>query len=252
MNMMRHTRESIYNTSLRRSTEPFLNRLRSLVALTDKEEQFVEALSSDFHSFPPGTQIFCKADAAVRPWIVASGWACRFRTLPDGRRQIISFFLPGETIGVLDLQHPAAQCAIAAITDLELLSATSLVEALNHVDGAMPNIIEAFRKEPIQRRAQQLDHILRLGRLTALERTTHLLLELDDRMANAGLAHNDRFPLPLTQLQLGEALGLSLVHVNRTIQQLRRDGLIELKSGLVSLLDRARMEVLCHYTKIVL
>ena len=70
-------------------------------------------------------------------------------------------------------------------------------------------------------------------------------------MTVAGLAHDGRFSLPLTQLQLGEALGLSLVHVNRTVQQLRRDGLIELKSGFGCILDRQRMELLCDYRKIV-
>ena len=69
------------------------------------------SLQSDRHILPMGTQIYNEGDAAVRPWIVASGWACRLRTLPDGRRQIISFFLPGDSIGILELQHPAAQCA---------------------------------------------------------------------------------------------------------------------------------------------
>jgi CRP-like cAMP-binding protein len=249
--MMRHRQEIIDSSYFRHLTAPFLHRLRSLVGLTDREEQFVETLQFDLHSFTIGTQVYREGDPAVRPWIVASGWACRLRALPDGRRQIISFFLPGDTIGVLDLQHPAAQCTIVAITDLELLSAAKLVEMLSNVDPAMPNIVEAFRKEPIRRRAQQLDHILRLGRLTALERTAHLFLELSDRMSVAGLGHNERFPLPLTQSQLGEALGLSLVHVNRTMQQLRREGLIELKSGWASILDRERMELLCDYRKIM-
>jgi CRP-like cAMP-binding protein len=71
-------------------------------------------------------------------------------------------------------------------------------------------------------------------------------------MSTAGLAQTDRFPLPLTQSQMGEALGLSLVHVNRTMQQLRRDGLVELRSGWASIPNRQRMELLCDYRTIVL
>ena len=248
---MQHRQDIGDSAYLRRSTAPFVNWLKSWGRPTDKEEQFAETLQSDLHAFAAGTQVYREGDAAVRPWIVASGWACRVRTLLDGRRQIISFFLPGDSIGVLDIQHPAAQCTIVAITDLELLNAARVVETIASPDASMPNVIEAFRKEPIRRRARQLDHILRLGRLTALERTAHLLLELNDRMSVAGLAHNDRFALPLTQSQLGETLGLSLVHVNRTMQQLRRDGLIELKSGWATILDRERMELLCDYRKVV-
>jgi CRP-like cAMP-binding protein len=80
----------------------------------------------------------------------------------------------------------------------------------------------------------------------------HLAAELHDRTRNAGLARNDRYPLPLTQSQFGEVPGVSLVHINRTMQQLRRDGLIELKSGWASILDRERMELLCDDRTIVL
>lgn len=229
---------------------PFLARLKTLVSLTEAETQFVVSLQSAPQHYAVGTQVYTEGDQRLRSWIVASGWACRLRTLPDGRRQIISIFLPGDTIGVNEILHPAAQCSITAITELQLLGASKLLEALENPHSGMPNLAEAFAKEAIRQRAQQIDHILRLGRLTARERTAHLFLELHDRMKNAGQATDGRSPVPLTQSQFGEALGLSLVHVNRTMQQLRRDGLIELKSGWVSILDRERMELLCDFRTI--
>src|SRR5262245_61421796 len=96
---MNRARAELLGTPRRTRTMPFLNRLRSLVTLTSQEEQFIESLQST-HSFPLGAQVYNEGDPVIRPWIVAAGWACRLRTLLDGRRQIISLFLPGDTIGV--------------------------------------------------------------------------------------------------------------------------------------------------------
>src|SRR4030095_7484845 len=98
---------------------------------------FIETLQSDLHAISMGTQLYREGEATVRPWIVAAGWACRLRALPDGGRQIISFFLPRDTIGIGELQHPVAQCTILAITNLELLSAQRLVDAMNGSDAAI-------------------------------------------------------------------------------------------------------------------
>jgi CRP-like cAMP-binding protein len=230
-------------------TAPFVRRVKSLVSPTPDEEHFLEMLHLPVHPFDAGTHVYTEGDSAVRPWIVGAGWACRLRVLPDGRRQIVGFFLPGDTIGLNELQHPAVQSTILAMTPLKLLNAGRLAEAIGRADETLRNIAQACRLELVCKQAQLLDHVMRLGRLTALERMAHLILELHDRMQDAGLAHDGRFALPLTQSQFGEALGLSLVHVNRTIQQLRRDRLIELRSGSVAILDRERLDLLCDYRR---
>ena len=226
-----------------------MSRLRSLVPLTPYEEQFIETLQLPPHAFEAGAYVHRGGDLDFTPWIVGAGWACRLRVLPDGRRQIVSFFLPGDTIGLSEVHHPAIQSTIVAMTDLKLLNCTRLAEAIDRADQNVPNVIQACRMSFIWMQARLLDQILRLGRLTALERMAHLLLELHYRMQDAGLAQDGKFPLPLTQSQFGEALGLSLVHVNRTLQQLRRDQLIELKPGRVAILDRDRLERLCDFRK---
>jgi CRP-like cAMP-binding protein len=230
-------------------TAPFLCRLKSLVPLTLHEEYFIEALQLPAHAFDAGAHVYTEGDGDLPPWIVGAGWACRLRVLPDGRRQIVTFFLPGDTIRLGDVQHPAIQYTILAMTDLKLLNATRLADAVARIDDSIVNIVQASRVGFIWSQAQLLDHVLRLGRLTALERMAHLVLELHYRMEDAGLAQDGRFPLPLTQSQFGEALGLSLVHVNRTLQQLRREQLIELKPGRIAILDRERLELLCDFRK---
>lgn len=230
-------------------TAPFLCRLKSLVPLTPREEYFLEALELPAHAFNAGGHVYAEGDGDLPPWIVGAGWACRLRVLPDGRRQIVTFFLPGDTIRLGDVDHPAIRSTILAMTDLTLLNASRLAEAVARADDSIANIVQACRVTFIWSQAQLLDHVLRLGRLTALERMAHLILELHYRMQDAGLAQDGRFPLPLTQSQFGEALGLSLVHVNRTLQQLRREQLIELKPGRIAILDRERLALLCDFRK---
>lgn len=230
-------------------TAPFVCRLKVLVPLTPYEEHFIEGLQLPAHTFDAGAHVYTEGDSDLPPWIVGAGWTCRLRVLPDGRRQIVTFFLPGDTIRLGDVHHPAIQSTILAMTDLKLLNATRLAEAVARADDSIANIVLACRTGFIWAQAQLLDHVLRLGRLTALERMAHLILELHYRMQDAGLAQDGRFPLPLTQSQFGEALGLSLVHVNRTLQQLRREQLIELKPGRIAILDRERLELLCDFRK---
>ncbi len=89
--------------------------------------------------------------------------------------------------------------------------------------------------------ANLLNQLLRIGRQSAYERVAHLILELRERLAMIGFAGTDTIPVPLTQEMLADALGLSIVHLNRTLQQLRREGLIQFKSGVMRLLQPDRV-----------
>ena len=112
-----------------------------------------------------------------------------------------------------------------------------------HDDGVASACVRAVGLEE----TRLFDHIVRLGRQSAFERVTHLLLELHERLAVVGLAFENRFPLPLTQEVLADALGLSIVHVNRTLQQLRRGGLIDTRAGWVTLRDHEQMASLANF-----
>lgn len=228
----------------RPAPEPVLARLNGLAPLAAADVLLVRGLSALREAHVAGAEL-AREGAPLRPRVILSGWAARTRMLPDGRRQIFAFLVPGDSLGLYAGREPVALSNCIALTRMESAPAAALVEAAAAAPGGA--LALSLGRAAATEDAQALGHMLRLGRQTALERTAHLFLELHGRLAAVGLADGPRFPLPLTQETLADALGLSIVHVNRTLQQLRRDRLIELKSGWIELLDRQAMVELADY-----
>jgi CRP-like cAMP-binding protein len=219
-------------------------RLKALARLTPPEEAVVAGLG-DWRWDPPGMELVHGAGRPT-PRVLVSGWAARFRDLPDGRRQIISLILPGDAIGLCRRPKPLALCPVMALTAIQTLDAAPLARAL--VDPAScPNLSAAVDIAAALDEAWLMDQVVRLGRLTAFERIAHLQLEIVTRLSTVGLASERQTPFPLTQEMLADVTGLSLVHVNRTLQQLRREKLIELSQGRLRILDIEAMRDLCDF-----
>jgi CRP-like cAMP-binding protein len=226
-----------------RSAHP-LSVLGALGAGQVTSAEKVRAFWRRIERYGPGVQVRQDLGApSERLLIIISGWACDMRILPDGRRQIFSFLLPGDTIearggGSIGIR------GVVALTRLEV------------VDSGRQLAAEADRREALiqalneaaQRTEQRLyDHIVRMGRLSAKERLIHLLLELCERLEKVGLVDCDTFKIPLTQEIFADALGLSVVHVNRTLKTLRKEGLVQIKCGSVTLFDRPKLaRVSCY------
>lgn len=224
-----------------RPIDPILRRLRHLGSPTEGELELLRSLADRRERHGPGEQLAAEG-GGVRPRFVVSGWACRQRLMPDGRRQIFSLLLPGDAIG---FRARPQLSSIVALTALETIDAGAVQDTIRR--GAAPGLARALTAAEFVEDALLLDHAVRLGRLTAFERVAHFMLELQRRLEIVGLGDHQRFPLPLTQEILADALGLSIVHVNRTLQQLRRAGLIELRSGVAILLQPEALAKLCDY-----
>lgn len=225
-----------------RPIDPILRRMRSLSPLSDSELDLLRGLGERRERHAPGEQLLAEGAMVPRPRFVISGWACRQRLMPDGRRQIFSLLLPGDSLGFGDRPSLAS---VVALTAMETADGAAVLEAARR--GSAPGLARAIAAASLMEDALLLDHAVRLGRLTAFERVAHFLLELQQRLEVSGLGDRQRFPLPLTQEILADALGLSIVHVNRTLQQLRRAGMIELRSGVAILLQPEAMAKLCDY-----
>ncbi|HTK36561.1 MAG TPA: Crp/Fnr family transcriptional regulator [Caulobacteraceae bacterium] len=220
----------------RRKIEPVLRRLNGLHPLNAAESELVDRLGAHAEEHRPGAELTAQGSSHPVPRLMLSGWACRQRLLPDGRRQIFGFVLPGDLISFYAQSRPLTQVSITALTRVETADASALKAAALD-GGAYPALARIMAATASQDEERLLDHVVRLGRHTAYERVAHLLLELRERLAAAGLGDDRRFPLPITQEALADALGLSVVHINRILQQLRRERLIEMRTGQVVLLD---------------
>jgi CRP-like cAMP-binding protein len=222
--------------------EPAFQRLAALAPLgADEIAALVDAAASS-QRVPAHREIVAEGQPAVRPSIVLSGWACRVRLFSDGRRQILSLLLPGDLIGMCRQREPLAATSIVALTAVTLCRAPAPREA-----AAGTGLAEAYLLSGALEEFYLFRHIARIGRLSAYERLLDWMLEVRERLALACLASDDRVPLPLTQEALADALGLTSVHVNRMLQLMRREGVIELTGGMVRLHDIQRLCQLVDY-----
>jgi CRP-like cAMP-binding protein len=169
------------------------------------------------------------------------------RIFPDGRRQIFEFILPGEIYGLCLRPQAVALSSAVALTAVTIADASPIGGAFANRQSEFPNLIAALYCTASLDELHLLNQLVRVGRQSAYERVAHLVLELRERLEAAGLAAGDTIPLPLTQEILADALGLSIVHLNRTLQQLRRDGLIAFKSGVLRLLAPGRLAEIADF-----
>ena len=163
--------------------------------------------------------------------LILSGWACEMRQLFDGRRQIFSFLIPGD-VCVIRSDWPRGGLSVVALTDVTCLD---IDEGKMKVGAAALSLARRVNE------ARRYEAAMRLGPLTAAERVIHLLIELWKRMQAAGLARGGSLTLPLTQRQLADALGLTLVNVSRTLRALRRQALITFRAGKLTLLQPEKL-----------
>lgn len=177
-------------------------------------------------------EFLCEGAPAGEPLIVLSGWAYRSRVLRDGRHQIFGFALPGDLLNLSHHGNAVAPAAVTALTEVQVCPAPQPVTG---------GIAAAFAARRALEEHYLLRQIARLGRMTARERLVDWLLEIRDRLAASGLTFGDSFALPTTQECIADTLGLTSIHVNRTLQTLRREGLIALRGGTITLCDPERL-----------
>jgi CRP-like cAMP-binding protein len=234
--------------SARRGEGAILNRMRALGPVSPDVVALIESLQAA-QTLKAGAELIGERDLANKPRLLIAGWAARARWLPDGRRQIVSLVLPGEALGVCLRPGPLVLCTTVALTTVQVFDAAPVQRAILDPDPQWFGLRDLTHISASLDEAYLLNNIVRLGRQTAYERMCHLLLEIHERLAMAGVGEGDSFPMPLTQEVLADATGLSIVHANRTLQQLRREHLLDLHGGRARLLDRPALDTIADYRR---
>ena len=219
----------------------------TFASLSDLEMRLLRDLAKAARYHPPYRDLHAAEALRAPPRMIVAGWAAQYCMLADGQRQIISLRLPGDLAEPPRQPHMPASCAVAALTELETVSAQVFVEAADAADPLHPGLAHAVRAMWHLDDGLLRNQIVRLGRLSACGRFAHLMLELFERLGRVGLAGGNSFAMPLTQNVLADVLGFSVVHVNRTMQQLRRDGLLDARDGMVHLMQPERLQALAGW-----
>lgn len=168
-------------------------------------------------------------------YILASGWVCSYKLLSGGARQVVDFQVPGDFLGLRSVLFRTSDHNIEPITPVEAseVLAADLLDAFNRTPRLATAVLWAASRDE----AMVVEHLVGIGRRDAKERTAHLLLELGARLKLVGLGSVTGYACPLSQYMLADALGLSAVHVNRVLRELREGGLVAFRRGKVSFLD---------------
>ncbi len=176
---------------------------------------------------------------------VKEGVAARYKVLRNGRRQVINILVPGDIVGLPASFLDQATFSVIALTDMKLdvCSLDTFVASCYQ----RPKFALALSWLAVHEATTYAEHVVDIGRRTALERLAHFLLELHGRLALVGRATQTGFDLPISQEVIGDALGLSVPHVNRMLAKLRADGMIAGAERRVEFTDLRALQLLAHF-----
>jgi len=214
-------------------------KLEAFAALPDADKRLLDDVVRGPRSVDARTDIIHEGADPSDVYLILKGFACRYKLLPGGRRQIMAFLVPGDFCDLHVFILKTMDHGIATLSPCRV------------VDIPRPRILEMTERPALARalwwcslvdEAVLREWLVNIGARPADERVAHLLCELLLRLRTVGLASHGGFELPLTQSEIADSLGLSHVHVNRVLQRLRAEGLITLGQGTLVIPDIPKLE----------
>lgn len=215
--------------------EALLRKLRTFAQLEPDDLRAVERVCGDVHELPAGETLIREGERPARVHLLIDGWACRYKLMPDGARQIMAYLIPGDLCDIHIFVLKVMDHAIGLLGPARV--AFIAPEAMLEIMDRHPRVARALWWATLVDEAVLREWLVNMGQREAYERIAHLLSEMWLRLRAVGLAEGDAFSLPLTQKELGDTMGLTPVSVNRALQRLRKQGLISLDQKQLTIHD---------------
>ncbi len=222
-----------------------LRKLTTFALNNPEEIEFIEGFRKRQIKIPAGGEVLSESRTSGELYTLYTGWAFRFRTLSDGRRQILNFLMPGDFIGLQEQMSQKSPHGVEALTDVAVCVFPR--ERLWDLYRRCPSMgyditwISAHEELIVD------ENLVSVGRRSAMERIAMLLIHLYKRAESVGIGDASGIPLPINQQHIADALGLSLVHTNKTMRKLHSYGMYELADGRLRLGNLTAMQRLADY-----
>lgn len=216
-------------------TNAFVRKLDNYALLSPGYRREIEDLTAHPHHLQARESIIQDGDDPRAVNVVLSGWVCRYKVLPDGRRQILALLLPGDMCDPYVFLLGAIRQTLATLTPVSLAKVPA--GAIRAMTANSPDLAEMLWWQAMIALEVQREWTINLGRRTGQERLAHLFCEVSSRLVAIGLSNGLDCDIPLTQGDLADITGLSTVHVNRSLQSLRASGLVEMRSKRLTIYD---------------
>lgn len=229
-------------------TSALTRKLNAFVSLSRDELSLVAELESQSVAVARGEEITEEGQTGHKAYVVKDGWAQTYKIMPDGGRQIIGFPIPGDCVGLRSVLLWTSDHSFSALTDV-VVSAVPGPRVLQLFND-FPRLGAAFLWAASRDEAMVVEHLVNIGRRNARERTAHFFMELAERLMLVGLATETEFKCPLNQYVIADALGLSAIHVNRVLRELRELNLLTVKSSKVTINDLPGLRKLAGYRSV--
>jgi CRP-like cAMP-binding protein len=231
-------------------SDELIRRLQATSALDEEDVRAIRSLPLVVKRFRANEVIVHDGDRPSECCLVMEGFCLRSKTTSDGRRQILSIHMPGDIPDLQTLHLHLMDHDLAAVTDCTLGFINHA--ALREVTRRRPGVAEVFWRDTLIDAARFREWIVNVGQRPALTRLAHILLEVRERLKIINKVRGNRFEMPLTQEQLGDAMGITPVHVNRVVKQLRDEGVVEFQRGAVTVINEGRLEQIADFDDLYL